>query len=492
MAIRINLRNLVRFRQGSSYAQTLSWFDLRPQRFFKHAKDAHLEGLVNDDELESLLEIEKSTLQDYYKEVRGGERSILPRGTHLSRENNAVLVEILLETIEGYERASREERVQLLREHVINYESQTGPKNGALQFFIDNGLGGMLTTSPHLRKAGSPLATLELINTARSLGLFDRTEDIYLGRWEITEKSMWQGRTGKELTVEATEDILWRIPGYRTANREQRITLIRKHVINYKSLTGRYNGALQFFHDNGLIGMLCTSPHLRKKDSPLATLELYNTTRSLGLFDRTQDVYLGKWEIAERNMWQGDDGKELAVEAVEDVLWKIPRYCNETREERIQLIREHMINYTTQNGPKNGATQFFYDNGLRGMITQSPHLRKKCSPTAAIELYDKERRIGLFDRSQDVYLGRWEIAERNMWQGRTGKELAVEAAEDVLWKIPGYRHGSREERIQLIRTHILNYKSSTGPKTERNNSFTTTDYEACSFSPSTFEKEALH
>src|SRR3972149_1068302 len=103
----------------------------------------------------------------------------------------------------------------------------------------------------------------------------------YVGRWEITEKGMYDADKGKELTVEAIEDTLWKIPGYRNASRKEQIKLIRKHVLNFTNEQG--NGALAYFHQHGLAGMFTKSPHLRKRSSPIAALELYDQERKLAL-----------------------------------------------------------------------------------------------------------------------------------------------------------------------------------------------------------------
>ena len=298
MRRRIDLEALVRFRQRHSYAETLDRFGLKPQRFLQLSKDALLEQLVDDAGFEALLTIEKPTLQDYYQEVRDGERKQLPPGTLQCRQNNATLVEIVLETIPAYKSADRHGKIHLIRAHVINYVSPTGPQNGAQQFFYDNGLEGMLTKSPHLRKTNSPIAAMELYDREREVGLFDRTQHDYLGQWEIKENGMWQGKTGKELTIEAIEDTLWKIPTYRTANRNERLRLIRTHVINYISPTEPQNGAVQFFYNHGLAGMLTGSPHLRKTGSPIAAIELYDRSRNQHLFDNSYPDHIRDEELA--------------------------------------------------------------------------------------------------------------------------------------------------------------------------------------------------
>jgi len=429
---RIDPTDVIDYRLSHSYAETLQEFGLTPGRFFTVVNEAYRNGDIGKDGREQCLVIERPTLNDYFSEVRDGERSKLPHGTHLAKENNANLVEIVLEPLvlktpetpvsEApktpiiYKDASREQKIQIIRNSVINHPAKDNDSyNGAQQFFYDHGLAGLITGSPHLRKNNSPIALLELYDKERKVGLFDRTQDTYLGRWEITQNGMWQGKDGKKLALEAIEDALWKIPGYRNASREQKIQLIRDHVINYKSRNNDKTGAQQFFYDYGLHGLMSSSHHLRKKGSPIALLELYDKERKVGLFDRTQDTYLCRWKIKENGMWKGKDGKELALEAIEDALWKIPGYRNASREQKIQLIRDHVINYKARNDDKNGALQFFHDHGLAGLMNHSSHLRKRGSPIALLELYDKKRGIGLFDKSKGDYL---EMRERNKLDDR--------------------------------------------------------------------------
>lgn len=297
---RINLSDIVSYRLSHSYAETLDAFRLTPGRFFNVVKDAYVQNVVDQSGLEQCLVIERPTLDHYFSEVRSGESVKLPRGIHLAKQNNINLVEIVLEKLPaeenqpGYAAATREEKIVLIREHVINYKSDTpDADNGALQFFYDNGLRGLMKSSPHLRKIGSPIALMELYDQEKNVGLFDRTKPEYLCRWEIGENGMWQDDSSKELAVEAIEDVLWRIPGYRQASREEKIKLIRKHVINYKSQThGTYNGAFRFFRDNGLSGLMARLIYLRKRNSPIALMELYDQERKVGLFDKSKEDYL--------------------------------------------------------------------------------------------------------------------------------------------------------------------------------------------------------
>jgi len=189
---RINQEAVLSFRlqEGSSYVETLNTFGLKPGMFYKIAKDGYIEGRIDDEELERCLIIERPTLDDFFDEVRKGERRRLPNGTHKSKQNNVSLVEIALESLDEYRSADREERIKIIRDKVLEYESKDGKNRGAQQFFHDNDLSGLMNNSPHLRKKDSPIALLELYDKERGIGLFDRTQKEYLVMIDyVTSKS---------------------------------------------------------------------------------------------------------------------------------------------------------------------------------------------------------------------------------------------------------------------------------------------------------------
>ena len=439
------LEELVSFRQSATYSETLGWFDLTPVRFFRRIKEAYAEGLIQESDIAELLEIEKRTLRQYHNEILRGQRKKFPEGTSFNRRNVATLIEITLEKIAGYSQASREKKIKLLRKKFIKYQSPSG-KEGVYMFFRDHKIGSVLNYSPPFVKRGSPGEAIRLYDDVMKLGLFDRSKKDYLGRWEIYERCRWENDIEGILTVEAIEEVLWRIPGYRHASRKRKIDIIRQEVIR--------TGAVHFFEKYSLAGMLQKSPCLDKKDSPAAAFRFYDKGRGLGLFDRTEKEYLGRWEFGEQGMWRDDTDGILTAEAIEDVLWRIPGYRHASRERKIEIIRQEVI--------RTGAMRFFRQHHLLGMLGNSPHLSKLDSPAEALRFYNSERDVGLFDRSKKEYLRRWEIREMNMWQGNRGLELAVEAVEDVLWSLPGYRYASRDEKVKIVRKKVLHYKSQKG------------------------------
>ena len=426
----VNLVDLIASAREESYDSVLTGYELSGDRYYRQLCKAKSEGMINDDEFEALLKIEKEKLNGLLSEINRGERGRLPHGTILNKHNNAVLVEIVLETlgefeeiasdgnvvkVPAYQVADRTGKITHIRRNVINYINPDKNKpNGATRFFWNNGLCGVLGESRHLKKKHSSLALLELYDQVLRVGLFDRNRDVYLGRWEIQEKGMWQDKNGRTLAAEAVEDVLrWHIPEYRKASREEKIRLIREKVIGYKNPNkGKKNGPKQFFNDSGLGGMLNCSPYLRKADCSLAVLELYDQVLGLKLFDRAEEVYLGKWEVVEKGMFDGERGRVMLVDAVEDVLrWYVPGYKEADREGKVGLIKKYVIGYNSDDSTKpNGAKQFFIDHGLGGVLDKSLFLDTKSSVLSALKMYDQVRELRLFDTRYGSYLAETEMS----------------------------------------------------------------------------------
>ena len=109
-------------------------------------------------------------------------------------------------------------------------------------------------------------------------------------------------------------------------------------------------------------------------------------------------LYLGRWEIPEKNMWQGEEGKLLAAEAIDDVLrWNIPCYREAKREKKVELIQKHII------GQSSRTRAFFDKNRLYGMIYSSPYVKKR-SVAEIFRLYDEIYQLQLFDTSFATHL----------------------------------------------------------------------------------------
>ena len=293
-----DLERIIDFRFKHTYAMTLDNFEFMPRSFMLKVYESLQKGIISEDNIEQLFTMEKDTLGDFYLDVHAGLSKRMPHGAFLSKINAAHIVEIMLETaIKGYEEANREGKIDLIRENVINYKIDDEGYNGPFRFFSDNCLRGFLQQCKFLRKKGSPLAAIELYDEVLKLGLFDKSEEKYLGRWEISEIGMWQGDESTKLVSEAVEDVLWKITGYRYSSRNKKIELIRKCVINYKTKTkfAKKNGILQFLSDYGLGGMIHS--YFKHNIHPYSIFQIYDQQKGLQLFDANYDVHLAKREF---------------------------------------------------------------------------------------------------------------------------------------------------------------------------------------------------
>lgn len=265
------------------YTGTLDCYpDLTANQLFLRVNEGRIRGLITEETMQDLFLMERQTVEQYYQELRSGERSHLPWGIFLNRKNNGILVDICLAAnIEGYDDASREEKIKHIRREVIEYQHpEAAGKNGSLQYLRDHGLGGMLQQSPHFKKKGSPKEAFVIYNDVCNLHLFDRDREIYLGQWEIPAVNMWQGAKGKLLVAEAIDDVLrWNIPGYRNASRNERVKLI-------KCIFENSSRARDFFVEHGLYGMVYSSQHFKKK-SIAEAFRVYDEVYQLKLFDST-------------------------------------------------------------------------------------------------------------------------------------------------------------------------------------------------------------
>lgn len=313
-----------------------------------------------------------------------------------------------------------------------------------------------------VRRIGSPKALFEFYSDKKCLNWFDRTQRTYVQSWRIKEKGMWgKGEESIKLAIEAIDDVLDTIPGYkaarRNADRYQQVIIINKFLTRESNLGG-------YFRRHGLWGLMNSlrypdGRHVLRKRSLKSLLEFYDEKKGLRWFDRRQDTYVQAWRIREVDMWQkGEESARLSVEAIEDVLYDIPGYKvaekSWNRYEQIRLIndlllRESRLMEFFQNEGLNGLMKSFFDpNGIYG-------LRRRNSPKVLLEFYSDRKNLNWFDRTQKLYLQGWRIRQHNMWnQGEESAQLAIEAIEDVLYDLPGYKEaektGNRDEQLRII------------------------------------------
>ena len=205
----------------------------------------------------------------------------------------------MLYKLPGYEQAevtgNQNEQVR-----IINELATREPK--LKEYFEKAGLGSLMSNlidaigKNGLKRRHSPKALLEFYSDKKGLNWFDRTQETYVQAWRIQVKNKWQrGEESAKLAIEAIEDILYQLPGYkeaeRTNNRDEQIRIIRDLVIRERKLTNYFRNAgldslmKQLIDPSGRQG-------LRKRYSPKALLEFYSEMKRLVWFNQNQMSYL--------------------------------------------------------------------------------------------------------------------------------------------------------------------------------------------------------
>jgi len=208
---------------------------------------------------------------------------------------------------------------------------------------------------------------------------FDRTQATYVPRWRINEKNKWNlGDCSVELALEAIQDALWAIPGYKGAelarNRDEQVRILTKFFEKTSS-------PQRYFYERGLRGLMAsfTDPTgkygIRKAGSVKATMEWYDGQKVFELFDRTKPTYVPRWRIRENGMWQqGYESVQLAVEMMEDVLYvKIPGFRRALelgdRTLQLELLDEHLF---SRSAPASYLRKDGYGSKLFSFRTKNP------------------------------------------------------------------------------------------------------------------------
>ncbi len=456
--------------QGDSFSDVLEGYEITAPQFFNAVKDVEREDDtvlrsaspdIVDDVKEVLDDEEKRTelfnmgrdfLKERYGAVLCGDEGRLPSGVYLHAENAYWLVDIALCTIDGFEEADRKGKIDLIREHII------GCNGGSQRFFYNGKLTGLLG-SGLFRKKSSPIAALELwdeeyCRREEEVSIFDLEQDTHIRFWDVRENGMWNGPKGEENAYTALNYTLNQIEGFKKADRAGKIKLIREHVIGYE------DGSQKYFIDNGLAGLL-DNGLFDKSSSPVAALKFWDKeysrkNKEVSIFDLEQDTCIRFWEISGRDMWSGPDGEENAYTALNYTLNQIEGFKEADRDEKMELIREHVIGY------RGGALEYFHDNDLAGLLIVGP-FRKKSSPVAVLEFWDEEyceRKGGesMFDLEQDTHIRFWEFDGVYIWGGGSdGEENAYAALNYTLEQIEGFKEADRDEKIALIDEHIIDY-----------------------------------
>lgn len=280
-------------------------------------------------------------------------------------------------------------------------------------------------------------------------------------KWSLGEKSI-------ELALLGIQNVLYTLPGYKNAeeagNRAEQVRIINDFVLNEPRLA-------DYFYNRGLRNMNVRlidptgETKLKRMSSTLAILKFYDRRKGLNWFDRTQRTYVQAWRIRSANMWQkGEESVKLALEAIQDVLFELPGYRvaeeTENRAEQVRIINE-LLKREKQ------LQQYFLNHGLDSMMSQmvDPEgengLKRDRSNRAVLEFYSRKKKLNWFNRTQDTYVHEWRFREHGMWDGSAGIERAINAFQDILFELPGYRlaekTGNRTEQIRIINDLIKNY-----------------------------------
>ncbi len=240
----------------------------------------------------------------------------------------------------------------------------------------------------------------------------------YLRKWNKGQKSV-------EIALSAIGDILYRLPGYKNAektnNRDEQVMIINEWIT-------KENGLVNYFNKKGLRGLMAMlidqtgKLGLRKAYSPKALLEFYSERKGLNWFDRTKETYVQGWRFGERNMWQmGKESAQIGIEAIEDVLYTIPGYKNaektNNRKEQVKIINKLIIKEKRLLMIKEKRLlDYFYKKGLRSLMSSSTTsklgLRKSGSIKSLLEFYSERKGLDWFNPNKlpyITYLGRGKL-----------------------------------------------------------------------------------
>ncbi len=257
------------------------------------------------------------------------------------------------------------------------------------------------------------------------------------------------------------------LQGFKDANRDEQIKLIKENIIKYESQ--KQIGAIEWFHDKGLRGLTSAknSP-FRKQESLISILEWFDEQYSKqknqkSWFDLKEEKHLHFWDFHERGIW---DDEERVYTALKHFLEEnMEEFKQSNREEQIEIIRKNIIEYESGKDSNNGAQQWFYDAGMEQIITKGKPFKKegsRGSPNKVLkwfdERYSKERKqASWFDLTQKEHLHFWEIREQNMWQDENKLYTALKHTFEE--NFVGFPKKNREEQIEIIRKNILNYET---------------------------------
>ncbi|MBI2542090.1 hypothetical protein HYV80_05260 [Candidatus Woesearchaeota archaeon] len=332
-------------------------------------------------------------------------------------------IQEVLYTIPEYKEAeeteNRGKQVEIINRFVTTERAPT-------RYFMDNGLQSLMnrfidpTGEKGFKKAGSPKAVLMFYSEKKGLNWFDRTQEKYVQEWRFNEKGMWdRGEESVRLALDAVQDALYTLPGYRnaeqTGNRDEQCRIINDLLKRETAVAGYFVsvGLRKVFDSFG------RPTRDKKKTWKKATvtdmLRLYSDRKNLSWFDRQQPAYVQIWRVLEPGMFmRGEKTTRRAIEAIEDVLYKLPDYreaeSSRNRDQQLEIIGGLLSR-------EKALGDFFREQGLDGVLQYVI----RSSPAALVEFYSTRKELGWFDQNQSVYLttnsqGRLQVVNKESTQ----------------------------------------------------------------------------
>jgi histidinol phosphatase-like PHP family hydrolase len=299
------------------------------------------------------------------------ENGFCPHGYWDDKKNARKALDHIFEEIGITKGTPRKEKIKIIQREIIR-PNKGAERNGYMRFFYDTGLDVMVVDKrTYLEKQASPQAVLKFYDPS----LFDLTEKEHIHEWDFSPNGYWNDEKNAR---KALDHALEEIGITKDSSRKEKIKRIIEKMVRHEK------GALQFFYDAGLTGMIGNKrTYLRKTSSPQAVLKFYDPS----LFDLTEKEHIHEWELGSKDYYWND--KKNARKALDHIFEEIGITKTTPKKKIADIIGEKVIGY------EKGALQFFYDAGLDWMIKHKrDYLEKTISTQAILKFYfEKDKEI---------------------------------------------------------------------------------------------------
>ncbi len=398
-----------------------------------------------------------------------------------NRENKEILldgIEDFLRTLPGYRDA---ETLENRSEQVKTINNWVRYSGGLIEDLRSKGFGPLLlpkdptgTYAP--RKEFSPYNVLSFYDAHRKKSFFDRSKKDYVFGWRFRINDKWSDYTlSQKFALEGIQDALRSIDGFRDAedlgNREGMIRSIIDFIDKDNVDFAKY------FKNFGLKGLIdgknLPSNSLPDKLNLRTLLNWYSDKNNYSWFDRSKEIYIPNSKIRTEVMWSGKGSVDLALETIQDSLFAIPGYRHaedsHNRDDQIKILNNFIFD-TKQLGAyfkkfgKGMMTAFYDPEGKNGFTNPNCVL-------SLFEFYNSKKDFNWFDRSQENYLYTWAIEKKDKWRSEGSVDLALNAIQDVLGMIPGFKEAEKKGDSYMQVKSIGDFKDNLGYKEFRNHFF---------------------